>query len=456
VQATTVADVSRYLQESLDSLVQRVRTTAGLASNVQDAIIDDCRSISQEYNQKQRLLQRQFDLLNNDKNELTVQLERAHRKIRELEAQLNTVNIDHTKALRERSSFQARVAELEKKAEQQEKQWASIDLKRQNMMNEQQNLVAQLQRKMASQDEQLSSKRALWLDQNPESSPRRDGMQKLQDPFASSPTPSSHAGYTSASARSHTEFSQGSKQPHITSHVGVPTGPSNRAGSNLVRRGALPLPTTRPQQAPQVPVLPGGFLSSKISPTERGAQPRHPAESFFPAGNRPLAPPFPAHSVGKTATYNPRSQQITPSVEPSTSGGTGSSTALAMRSANGDGSDEWAAYFGTLYGLIEGWTRSYANQPNLVNDQNIANKNQALWEFMMNCTYPGRAQDSHSHVMLLLNDFNTRRWFVMRMCVTYCVQEILDYSAYRGYSNSTDRKLKEIKEGLQARGDIFR
>jgi hypothetical protein len=447
VQAMTVADISRYLQTSLDSLVQRVRTTAGLASNVQEAIINECRNISQEYNQKQRVLQRQFDQLNSEKNELGVQLQKAHRRIKELDSQLNSANIDRDRALRERSSIQAHVAELEKQGQRHEKQLASMGLEKQTMMNEHQNLVAQLKRKIASQDEQLSSKRALWLEQNPESSPRRDAMKKLHDPFTSSSSPSSH-GYTGSS--------QENKNSHVTPHVAIPTGPSNRGGTSSLRRGALPLPTARPQHAAQVPVVPGSYLSSKISPTERGSQPQNPAGKLFPESNHSLVAPFPAYSVGNTSTYNPRSQHITPTVEPSTSGGTHSSGALVLHPGNEDGSGEWAASFSFLYSLIEGWTRSYAHQPNLVNDQNIANKNQALWGFMMNCTYPGRAQDSHSHVMLLLNDFNTRRWFVMRMCVSYCVQEILDYSAFRGYKDITDRKLSEIREGLQIRGNIAR
>jgi hypothetical protein len=450
----TVAEVSRYLQTSLDSLVQRVTTTAGLASSVQEAIINDCRNISQEYNQKQRVLQRQFDQLSSDKNELTIQLQKAHRKIKELDSQLNSANIDRDRALGERSSFQAHVAELERQGQQHEKQLASMDLEKQNMMNEHQNLVVQLKRMIASKDEQLSSKRALWLEQNPESSPRRDAMKKLHDPFTSSPSPSSHTGNTTAIGRGYTGSSQENKQFHITPHVAIPTGPSNRGGANSFRRGALPLPTTRPHRAPHVPGLPGNFLSSKISPTERGSQPQNQAGKLFPENNHSLVVPFPAYSVGNTSTYNPRSQHITPTVEPSTSGGTHSSGAVVLHSANEDGSEEWAASFGTLYSLIEGWTRSHANQPNLANDQNIANKNQELWGFMMNCTYPGRAQDAHSHVMLLLNDYNTRRWFVMRMCVSYCVQEILDYSAFGGYKDSTDRKLSEIREGLQVRGNI--
>jgi hypothetical protein len=436
LQVMTVADLSHHLQTSLNQLQQKIRQTPGLAANVQNLLITECRNISQEYNEKQRALQRQFDTLTYEKNELTSQLEQAHGKIKDIDAQLSNAHADRNRTLQQRDSLRTRVEELMKQKQQQEKQWALADLERQTMINDQQTLIVQLKRKLADQDEQLNSKRALWLTQNPDPSPRRDAMKQLQDPFTSSPSTSSHA--VPVGNIDHTESQAKKHISDTSSHIAIPTGPSNRSGPNPVRRGALPIPAARPQQAPQVPMLQNNFLSTRVSPSNRG--------------NQPLARPIPASSFGNAPNSAP--QYVATSALPSGSATSQPSMALVLHSPD-DLSDEYRGDFNTIYGLVEGWTKSYANKPNLVNDQNISQKNNVLWEYMMNCTYPGRAQDSHSHVMLLLNDHNTRHWFVMRMCVTYCVQEIFEFEAFHGYCESTDRQLAEVKKGEKVRGRII-
>ncbi|EPE27166.1 hypothetical protein GLAREA_03080 [Glarea lozoyensis ATCC 20868] len=441
-QIVNVADLSRHLQASLDAFQHKIRTTPGLAASVQDVLIAECRKISQEFNQKQRAVQRQFDAITNEKHELSSQLEQAYRQLNSKSSQLNNANTELNRAKQERDSLKERVAELLRREEQQQKQWAALDLERKTMISEQQSLIAQLQQKVSFQAEQLGGRRGVWMDQHPESSPRRDAIMRLQDPFNSSPVSSQNTKHAPIGHADNGESSRPNNFSDMGSNKMVPTGPANMGSSKFSRRGALPLPSARPQQAPQVPMLQNNFLSTRVSPSERGSGSRPPSATGnkFSAGSQAVTMPFQTLSFG----HAPNSSYSAVRNQPS--------SALVLRSSNSDFNQEYADQFSTIYALTEGWTKSYANQPNLVNDQNISQKNNVLWEFMMNCTYPGRAQDSHSHVMLLLNDYNTRRWFVMRMCVTYCVQEILDVEAFGGYSKQTDQTLSEIKEAEKTRG----
>ena len=217
----------------------------------------------------------------------------------------------------------------------------------------------------------------------------------------------------------------------------APTGPSHRSGMNNIRRGALPLPTTRPQQAAPVPMPHNNFPSTRVSPSDRGTQ---------------NLTAFASLSFSNAPKNDLRSGSS--SVFPNGTVSSQMSTSLVPSNAGDDfNHQDYADQFSTIYGLIEGWAKTYANQPNLGNDQKISRENNVLWEFMMNCTYPGRAQDAHSHVMLLLNEDETRRWFVMRMCVAYIVNEILDIEAFKGYSKDTDKALLSIQQAEKTRGE---
>jgi hypothetical protein len=72
--------------------------------------------------------------------------------------------------------------------------------------------------------------------------------------------------------------------------------------------------------------------------------------------------------------------------------------------------------------------------------QAIARSNDIPWAYMMNCTYPAHRQDSHTHVMTLLNDLKTRYWVIMRMAVTYRVKDVMSIYA-SGTSESQTQEL---------------
>ena len=132
------------------------------------------------------------------------------------------------------------------------------------------------------------------------------------------------------------------------------------------------------------------------------------------------------------------------------------STALVLSSTvPEDPSLFFQKQFADLYKLVEGWAMVYANIPNLANDQTIARSNQKLWSFMMNCTYPGQRQDSHSHVMTLLNDPGSRPWFVMRMGIGYIVEEMLSVESYKNFSPQVGTELSAVKTQLQQRGKHY-
>lgn len=111
--------------------------------------------------------------------------------------------------------------------------------------------------------------------------------------------------------------------------------------------------------------------------------------------------------------------------------------------------------FSRLYGIIEGWVKSYANIPHLENDSLIARSHPVLWSYMMNCAYPGHRQDSHTHVMTLLGDERTRTWFVMRMIVQYCIREIMAIEVFLGYNSIVDEQIREAQENLKERGKFL-
>ena len=89
--------------------------------------------------------------------------------------------------------------------------------------------------------------------------------------------------------------------------------------------------------------------------------------------------------------------------------------------------------------LIKGWGRS---SPMI---QAIARSNDILWAYMMNCTYSGHRQDSHTHVMTLLDDLKTRYWFIMRMAVTYCVKDVMSiYALSTNESRTQELRKRQV------------
>jgi hypothetical protein len=51
--------------------------------------------------------------------------------------------------------------------------------------------------------------------------------------------------------------------------------------------------------------------------------------------------------------------------------------------------------------------------------------------------------------MTLLNDPNTRCWFVMRMAITYLTKDIMTLGVFDKFNPATDAEFDEVKKKLQ-------
>jgi hypothetical protein len=73
---------------------------------------------------------------------------------------------------------------------------------------------------------------------------------------------------------------------------------------------------------------------------------------------------------------------------------------------------------------------------------------------MRGLSYGTNSKDSDSHVLTLISRKETRFWFVMRMALQYCVNDMMVLSAWKGFSRDSDTVLDEVKEKLQERGKL--
>ncbi|KAH8672656.1 hypothetical protein BGZ60DRAFT_429975 [Tricladium varicosporioides] len=393
----SVSQLSAYLQDRLTQLQTRIKRTPGIASNVQDSLIEELRSISQEYNEKQRQLQRQIDHIQTEKARLLKQLNEVEQKLR------TTTD--------ERDSLQARIDALVREAEKSDKEW-------QTAMETVQATNTSLLEKLALQEEQLKGKRALWLESNPGSSARRDAMKAaIRDPFHSPST-----NYSTSNTGSQMGGGYSPLQSPLKSSFG---GPPPQIGL---------------QAPPNGPAIP------------RGPR-RRPAALNLPIGKAP--PGVPAPSFDTWGQYSSNRPPITtePGDDIRTPIAVSASTALVIRDQKDrESPEDYEEGFAKMYTLCEGWVKTYSSTPNLANDQKIARSNDTLWSFMMNCTYPGHRQDSHTHVCALLNDPTCRKWFVMRMCVTYCVMDIINLENFYDFSPLVRTTLEDVRRKLLQRG----
>jgi len=370
-------------------LQKLVAKNKDIPKDAQETIKLEIRKIAQEFNETQRNLKEDIDKTVRQCDQLQSQLDEANRR-------LNSVIQDRSRISEERDGLLLQISTLslaKKKSEE------VISASEQKWIDE--NKV--LMRKLQIQEEQLKGKRALWLEANPTSSARRDAMNAIRDPF-NSPT----AAYTPG-------FPSGSMSSMMSPSLNSPSQSSFDQGSyNSPPKMQFPS-----QQQHKGPRRRGNLPTGK-------AQPAQELRNSMDI-------------VNSSRTFH---------TEP----GDSQSMALILHTKDEDLSPQYKAAIGKVYGLIENWSRKYSNQPHQDNDRAIASSNQTLWDYMMNCTYPGHRQDSHSHVTVLLNDPNTRFWFIMRMAVQYCVKEIMSIDNFYGFSAEVDRLLDDVKKGLQERG----
>ena len=296
----------------------------------------------------------------------------------------------------------------------------------------QENLIDQI----AFQKEQLEGKRALWMEANPGSSARRDAMTALRDPFQSpsaNHTPSYGRG-TLSSTTSPSVMGQTQNTFYPTS-MGPPKMQFNNAGG--YNAGTF-------NNA-------GGYNSGhKVGSSSCGGPRNRPNAPIGPRkGTLPTGVPLPASQMPAPLGFSIFGSTQHFVTEPRTPP---PSNAVVLHQSDEELALEYKAAISKLYDLVEDWVRKYSSVPNQTNDRAIASGNDILWDYMMNCTYPGHRQDSHTHVVALLNDPNTRFWFVMRMATQYCVKDIMAIKAFRPYSNSVEKIMDMVLLKLQERG----
>jgi hypothetical protein len=392
----TVARLGQAIYDGLNALATQIQNCNGINPNVQAHLTNETRRLDQELWSSQRLLQIEIDKDVSARNALWKQVEY-------LQDQVKLANRDRDRACMERDQLQLvkedhqlREKNISEKFERAEQHW------RQQLED--------LRKQISVQDEQLKGKRALWLESNPGTSARREAMNAtLRDPF-NSPSTHQQAMFDSGYLGGHGSTISSSFRSPPRSSFAQPT-------SNLAPLGA-----------------PRG-------PRRRG---NLPTGSALPARVLPL----PTYTEG--SSFRVRTEFSDPTVD------TPPSMALVPYSGEVDPATRYKAEFTNIYELVEGWVKSYANLPNLANDQKIARSNNVLWDFMMNCAYPGHRQDSHTHVMTILNDPNSRCWFVMRMAITYLTKEVMTISAFHHFNPATDAEFADVKKKLQElRGTLY-
>ena len=380
-------------------------------------MVEDLRKISQQHTEQHQSVMKDLHHLKNERDDLRHRLRLAQEDQGRLVVENKELEMKHNKSV--------------EKFEEVEKQWKRIH---ENLMDQ-----------IARQQEQIDGKRALWLDANPGSSARRDAMKSLRDPFHS-PLAGQIPRYTAGAMSAMTS-------PSVTTPIGQE--------SNLL------LGTGPPRFGSGFSALPSvGFTANQLFGLhEDGRSPSRDVEwdrkntgpqaalemrrgrvpSGMPVQSAYMKNPFlPAGAIyGSCQTFH---------TEPGTPPHPSRSTALVVHKSDEELAEEFKSAISKLYELIEDWVRKYCCIPNQGNDRAIASGNDVLWDYMMNCTYPGHRQDSHTHVSALLNNPDTRFWFIMRMATQYCVKDIMSIKAFRSYNKGIERTIDTILLKLQGRG----
>jgi hypothetical protein len=386
----TVARLAQNFSEGMAAITAKINSCNGINSNIQQYLVNEAHRLTQAFTAGQSLLQFEFDKTINERNELYKQLDQSHQL-------LQAANNDRDRYCIQKDQLQRSVDELRNKEKQNSEKLERAERK---WKQERDDLLKQV----SAQEEQIKGKRALWLDSNPGSSARREAMTAIRDPF-NSPSASQATGEDSGyiAGGSLTSPSIQSRPPSLFGSVGPPT-------------------SMAPIGAPR-------------GPRRRGHLPTGPAQK---------AMVLPNNSWGPGTTYKVfNTEPASPPIQ---------SMALVPFANEEHPASRYQAEFSKIFALVEGWVKTYANIPNLANDQKIARSNDVLWAYMMNCTYPGHRQDSHTHVMTLLNDENSRYWFIMRMAITYLAKDVMSIDAYYKFSPPTDAQFEEVKKKLQERG----
>jgi hypothetical protein len=331
------------------------------------------------------------------------------------------------------------------------------------------------------QDEQLRGKRALWMDANPHSASRRRAMNALQDDPFSSPMQTEGSGIGGGKIA-------GIKSPYTPSPLPGSSHMTDEGNTFQSRNLAF---RTRGSFAPSASYAPSSSYapptsftsSSSYAPPTSYARPSSygppPLMRFSSDPSGPSDSPSMPSSSSATASPNrsnrnqSRRRRNIPVHSPMMANEAANSIepAASLRRFHTDPSEsmamvpfdrehgcylEFKTGIGNVYKMVQDWANAYANYPDAEKDKGIAKSNRPLWDYMMNCTYPGHRHESHAHVLALLDDLNARFLFITRMAITYCIQDIMSVETFKAFSPEVSVAIEDAKIRLQERGKIFR
>jgi hypothetical protein len=400
----------------LNSLIQIIQQTR-LPTQAQKELIAEVTSIGTDFRDHQRRLAQEVERLNRERDHFKDRLVETAKHL-----QATTSDRDHLR--NELTSLRRSMETLKQEYDQKQVDMitAAHDFKEE---------IECLTQKLNAQGEQLKGKRALWLEQNPGSSARRLAMNNVYDPFNSPSAP--------ASASFSPGLGSGNKSQMQTPSIVSPS----LSGSNFPSSSSSPHNTT--------------FDSSGRAPPPKMLMPSIPELRHVPRrrAGLPHLKPKPAADHNSGYFPSPTSRGFTTEPGDTPLNPNYGAMVLFNKDPDYDPSPEFTDDFTKIFVAVEGWVKDLANVGNPANDDKLV-QNQVLWDYMMNCTYPGQRQDAHSHALTLIKDRGCRYWFVMRMLTTYIFNDILSITAWRGFSDEVDQEIKEVADTLtRERGLCF-
>lgn len=384
------------------------------------------------------------DRLNKEVERVVGEHDKTRGRMDALLQQLDAVMRDRKRIASERDSYQIQVNEFALRQGDITKPSKAMEKK---LRRE----IAELHEKIRVQDEQLKGRRALWMDVNPHSGSRHRAMSSIQDPFD---TPSKPPGSGTGGGRMNASTPFAGASPY-----------TSQEGGGYQSRTMGPHSTT--------PFAPPGFTRFSTAPASQSpSSMRAGGDSFVSPvplrGNRGDTFDSPNTQRGKGSRGRKRNNQG-PEPNKSNDASNPSNTPASLRRYSTEPSpstamvrfvqddERYLVYkdgINNLYELANNWARSYAFHPDPARVKEVVMNDQYLWEFMMNCIYPGDLQDAQGQVMTLLGDFNTRIWLVTRMAITYCIQDIMSIDAFKGFDSQVAEAIENAKVKNQDRGKI--
>jgi hypothetical protein len=410
--------LTAQFQAAISDLQQKLARAPSIPQPTQEILNQQLFKIGRDVSESQRRSQQESEKTRAERDNIRGQLE-------EIRRQLNSVIQDRARISTERDTLQLRVSELGVKSKKSierigdvERHWKKVNdglLERLRAQEEQ----------LRVQEEQLKGKRALWMDANPNSASRRSAMSAIQDPFSSPPPSQNHSLGGGAWADLPGNFSPGNQDTLLKGQNVAPHFQSTYGPAPLMK---FPSASTGPSgiSLRSSPLCPPNPADTRRGPNFTGISPILPDRTFSSIDQ--------VNSLRRYKSQPTESMAMVPFIE---------EEALCL---------EFKAAISNVYDLVQDWAKVHTNQPDREKDQAIARLKESLWDYMMQCLHPVSRKDAEGHVIALLEDPDTRYWFVMRMTLTYCIRHIMSVKAFKCFSQQVADAIDDANNGLQERG----